>query len=92
MLYVCFKALKSILKLCYIKHKVMWQQQQTKVSAHLPKGVINLLFDTDGFLIFYAYEATLDGAFPLQLIFPVMLSDHFQMLIILFTMKGTVGI
>lgn len=91
MLYELIKALKSILKLCYIKHKVMWQQQ-TKVSELLPKGVINLLFDTDGFLIFYAYKATLDGAFPLQLIFPVMLSDHFQMLILLFTMKGIVGI
>lgn len=65
----------------------MWQQQ-TKVSEHLPKGVINLLFDTDGFLIFYAYKATLNGAFP----FPVMLSDHFQMLIILFTMKSIASI
>jgi len=91
MLYVFLKALNSTLKLCYIQHKVMWQQQ-TKVSEHLPKGVITLLFDTDGFLIFYAYKATLDDALPLHLIFPVMLTDNFQKLIILFTIKGIVGI
>ena len=78
MLYVFFKALKSILKPCYIKH---CDVAAAKVSEHLPKGVINLLFDTDGFLILYAYKAILDGAFP------VMLSDHFQKPIILFTMK-----
>lgn len=86
-LYVFFKALKSILKLCYMKHKVI-RRQQTKVSERLLKGVINSLFDTDGFVIFYAYKAALDGAFPLQLIFPVTLGDHFQMLIILFRMIG----
>lgn len=87
MLYVFFKALKSILKLCYMKHKVI-RRQQTKVSERLLKGVINSLFDTDGFVIFYAYKAALDGAFPLQLIFPVTLGDHFQTLIILFRMIG----
>lgn len=68
--------------------KAMLRKAQSDVAAAdksmsaLAKGVINLLSDTDSFLIFYAHKVTLDGAFLLQLIFPVMLSDHFQMLII----------
>lgn len=85
-----FQWMKVHIQTILYKHKVKWQQQ-TKVSEHLPRGVINL-FDTNGLLIFYASKTTQDGAFPLQLIFPVMGTDFFQMFIISFAMKGIAGI